>query len=173
MKKTLKRMYMALVVVLFMMFGAIAYTGCQSYLNDQGQQVTTLTPAATDALDKAADMSPVVIDALVGVGVAFPASMGILGVIAGVIGGLTKAYKKYRPQLTAEQNKAKMYSDVTKAIVYAIEEFKANNGENWEALKYELRLQLMDKVGPEALAIIEAIVEAYRRRDAVEPIKKV
>jgi hypothetical protein len=86
-----------------------------------------------------------------------------LGLVAGAISAFTAAYKKFRPQLTAEQDKAKTASDVTKAIVYAIEEFKKNNGEGWTDLKMELKAELLEKVGPEALAIIEAVLQAYSK----------
>ncbi len=171
MKKTLKRFYLIAAIVLTLVFGTFTYTGCQSYMNEQGQQVTRLSDKSVEVLDKAVEVAPVLTDALVGVSIAFPALAAFLTATAGILAGLAGAYKKFRPELTAEKDRAEMYANTVKAIVYAIEEFKANNGTDWDALKYELRLQLMDKVGPEALAIIETIIQAYRSRGAGGTVK--
>ena len=165
--KMRKTFYTAVAVVLVTMLGLITYTGCQSSINEQGQQVTSLTPAAVETLDKAVEVAPVVRDSLIGVGVAFPALLPMLGALAGVIGGLAGAYKKFRPELTAETAKAKLYADTTTAIVYAIEKFKESNGQDWDELKADLKEELLGKVGPEALAIIEAIVQAYRKHETI------
>jgi hypothetical protein len=158
---------MVLAVVLVVLVGAFSYTGCTSYMNEQGQQVTRLSDKSIDVLDKAVEVSPTVTDALVGIGIAYPAILPLMGIIAGVIGGLAGAYKKYRPELTAEQNKSKMYADTVTAIVYAIEQFKQSNGKDWADLKEELKKELIGKVGPEALAIIEAIIQAYQKREVI------
>ena len=161
MKKTLRNFYLALTFVLVMLFGTVMYSGCQTYMNEQDQVTTRLSDEATETLDRAVVLAPVVTDALVGVGLAFPGIAGTLGLVAGIIGGLAGAYKKYRPELTKEQEKAQIYSNTTKAIVYAIEQFKQSNGRNWSQLKGALKDELLEKVGPEALAVIEALIQAY------------
>ena len=100
-------------------------------------------------------------DTLVGVSVAFPALAGVLGIVAGAIGAFTGAYKKYRPQITREHETVEMYGNMTKALVYAIEQFKGQDPASWEDLKSYIRTEFADKVGPEALAVIEAILKAY------------
>lgn len=165
MKKMRKTFYTAVAVVLVTMLGLIIYTGCQSSINEQGVKVTSLTPAATETLDKVVEIAPVVQDSLIGVGIAFPALLPMLGALVGVIGGLAGAYKKFRPELIKEQAKTKVYSDVTEAIVFALEQFKQTNSDEWENLKLDLKKQLITKVGPEALAIIETLVQAYYKEN--------
>lgn len=171
MKKALKRFYLATAITLTLLFGVVMYTGCQTYLNEQGQQVTRLTDETVEVLDKAVELAPTVTEALVGVSIAFPALAAFLTVAAGIITGFAGAYKKYRPQLTKERAKAQVYADTVTAIVYAIQAFKEENREDWDILKLELKTQLMDKVGPEALAIIEAIVQAYQLHEP--PVQEV
>lgn len=165
MNKKLKSFYMALIIVAVMLVGVVSYSGCHSYQNTQGQKVVRLSAEATETLDTASDLAPVVQDALTGVAIAFPAVAGVLGIVAGVVGGLSGAYKKYRPELTQVQEKADIYSNTVTAIVYAIERFKESNGSDWADLKAELKEELMDKVGPEALAVIAVLIQAYQNQE--------
>jgi hypothetical protein len=161
MKTTLRSLYLAMAVAGVMLIGVLGYSGCQTYQNEQGVTVTRLTDGATETLDMAAELAPVVTTTLVGVSTVFPPLAGLLGILAGSIGAFSAAYKKYRPQLTAEQDKARVYGDTTKAIVYAIEQFKTTNSVDWETLKDDLKYELADKVGPEGKAIIEALIYSY------------
>lgn len=163
--KKFKELYLVLTFVVLALIGTVMYTGCQSYMNEEGQQVTRLSDAATDKLDKAVQMAPAVSDVLLAVSIAYPALFPTIGIVLGIITGLAGAYRKFRPELTKEQAKTKTYSDTTKAIVYAIEQFKLTNSDDWGDLKAELKKQLLDKVGPESLAIIEAIVQAYYKEN--------
>lgn len=135
--------------------------GCQSYTDSQGQEVVRLTDEAVDVLDKGAELAPVVSEALVGVSIAFPALAGLLGITAGAVSAFFGAYKKYRPQITKEQDKALQAGTMTRALVYAIEDFKKNDNENWDSLKQWLSAELGEMVGPEALAVIATLVEEY------------
>ena len=148
-----------LVGIALMMVGGI--TGCQKYIDAQGVTVTKLSDDATIVLDKASEIAPLVQDTLVGVGVAFPALLPVLGIVAGAIGAFTGAYKKYRPQLTKAQDTAILAGDTTKALVFALEQFKLTNSDDWNKLKVNIKDRLLDNVGPEALAIIETIVQSY------------
>lgn len=140
---------------------ATAVPGCIRYIDSQGQEVTRLSDETTDVLDKAAELAPVVQDTLIGVGIAIPAFAGLASLLVGIIGGVTGAYKKYRPQITAEHDSAVQAGNLTKALVYAIEQFKGSNTQDWEHLKGKLRKELTDKVGPEALAVIEALIQNF------------
>lgn len=154
----------AVVIILFSMFSIItSLQGCVDYVNSTGQEVTRLSDETAAVLDKASELAPIAKDTLVGVGIAFPAVAGVLGIVGGAISAFFGAYKKYRPQITAEHNKAEVYGNTTKALVYAIEEFKATNSEDWETLKQALMFELKDKVGPEYLAIIDALRDAYTK----------
>ena len=137
--------------------------GCQSYVDDTGQTVTKLSDQTADVLDKASDLAPAVQTTLGIVGVAVPSLAALLGILAGTIGAFTAAYKKYRPQITAEHNKAVTYGNTTKALVFAIEEFKSTNSGDWDDLKSALMYELKDKVGPEYFAIIDALRESYKK----------
>jgi len=160
--------YWVLIIYAIIITGLIATVvsvqGCETYKNAQGEKVTRLSEDTTDVLDKATELAPAVQTGLGGAAVAFPAAAGALGIIAGSIGAFTAAYKKYRPKLVAEEQRADQYANVTKAVVHAIEQFKGTNPTDWDALKDNLRKELLDKVGPEALAIIEAIIEEYRAK---------
>ena len=155
----------SLIILLSSLFMASQLSGCQYYTDSAGQETVKLTDEATSVLDKASDLAPTVTDALIGVGVAVPALAGVLGIIAGAIGAFTGAYKKYRPQITREHNTAEMYGSLTKALVYAIEQYKLSNGQSWDDLKGKIRKEFADKVGPEALAIIEALLKAYHNNE--------
>ncbi len=159
MKKFFKDWWLVLVAVILTITFAVA--GCYDYVNEAGQTVTTLTPGAANTLDTAAELVPVVQDVLIGASIVFPALAGLFGIIGGAIGAGKLAYNKYRPQIVAEQDKAETYGNFTKALVYAIEEFKTTNSGDWDTLKYSLQLELKDKVGPEYLAVIDALKDSF------------
>ena len=140
-----------------------AVSGCRYYTDGSGQDTVKLTDEVTGVLDTASDLAPVVQDVLVGASVAFPVAAGVLGVVAGVIGAFTGAYKKYRPQITREHDKAVQAGNITKAVVYAIEQYKLSNPDNWDDLKNYLKSEFKDKVSPEALAVVEALIYGYSK----------
>lgn len=152
----------AATIILFSAFSiCTSLSGCQYYTDGQGQEVVRLTDDTADVLDKAAELAPVVTDALIGVSVAVPALAGVLGIVGGAITAFFGAYKKYRPQITREQYKAELGSNMTKALVFAIEQYKISNGGSWDDLKEYIRKELSHRVGPEALAIVEAVLKSY------------
>lgn len=143
----------------------LSFTGCQYYTDSQGQDTVKLTDEVTGVLDKAVEIAPVVQDALVGASIAFPALAGVFGIVAGAVGAFSGAYKKYRPQITRETDKAVQAGNVTKAIVYAIEQYKLSNPDNWDDLKDYLKSEFKDKVSPEALAVVEALIYSYSKEN--------
>lgn len=163
MKKWLKKHALTIILAVTVIL-TISFTvaGCVEYINDAGQKVTALNPEVADTLDKAAELAPVVQDTLLGVSVAFPALAGLFGIISGVVGAGAASYRKYRNGIFAEQDNTLVYANTTKAIVYAIEQFKGSNIEDWDNLKGNLKEELLDKVGPEALTIIETLIQEYR-----------
>jgi len=171
MNKFLSSWYWILFVSLCILFVALltlSLQGCETYKLEDGTKVTRLSDGATEVLDKGAELSPAVQTALGGASVAFPALAGIFGVIAGSLGAFTAAYKKYRPQITAERDRADQYGSVTRAVVYAIEQFKASKPSDWEVLKEKLRSEFRGTVGPEAFAVIEALIEEFREEQALK-----
>ena len=156
-----------IVAVVVIALSTLSLVGCQEYVNDQGQTVTKLSDEATDTLDMAVELAPVVVDTLVGVSVAVPTVAGLLGILAGSITAFAGAYKKYRPQITAATDNATKAGETTKALVYGIEQFKETNGQDWDTLKVLLKDELLDKVGPEAFAVIQALIESYKEVDEV------
>jgi hypothetical protein len=145
--------------------------GCQYYTDGQGQEVVRLTDDVADALDKGAEVAPVVIDTLTGVAVAFPVAAPIIGILVGAITAFFGAYKKFKPQITREHTNVVQAENMTRALVFAIEKFKESNTEDWEILKLSIREQLADKVGPEALAVIDTLLDEYKTNKLFEPIK--
>lgn len=143
----------------------LSFTGCQYYTDSTGQDTVKLTDEVTGVLDKAVEIAPVVQDALVGASIAFPALAGVFGIVAGAVGAFSGAYKKYRPQITRERDKAVQAGNVTEALVYALERFKASNPNDWGKASGYLKEELLDKIGPEALTIIEAIVQSYHKEE--------
>ncbi len=144
---------------------ALSVTGCQYYTDSQGNQTTKLTEDATKALDTASEMAPSVQGVVTAVGVAVPAIAGITSAIVAGIGAFFGAYKKYRPQITREQEKSTQAGNITKALVYAIETFKETDPASWDDFKGHIRAELADKVGPEAIAIMEALMYSYFKKE--------
>jgi hypothetical protein len=161
----------SIIAMLVITISVFTLIGCQYYTDPQGIEQVKLTEDATTLLDKGAELAPIVRDTLIGVGGAFPVLGPILGIIAGAITALFGAYKKYRPQITREQTRAGNAESLTQALVFAIEQYKEGNSEDWEVLKLYLREQLADKVGPEALAVIETILNEYRNRNLFKEIE--
>jgi hypothetical protein len=60
---------------------------------------------------------------------------------------------------------------MTEALVFAIEKYKESNTEDWEVLKLSIREQLADKVGPEALAVIEVLLQSYHHENLFNEIE--
>lgn len=157
-----KQWYWVILIVWFAAIGAFCFnTGCTTITKPDGTEVTRLSDGAIEILDKGAELAPTVQTTVETVGTTVPAWTPYAALISVAIGAFFGAYKKYRPQLVAEKKRADKYADLTKAIVFAIERFKETNDGDWEDLKLYLREQFKDKIGPEALAIVDALVAAY------------
>jgi len=152
--------FVALVVLcISIMVITVSVAGCQAVIGEDGETTYRLADGARKVVDGAAELAPVVKDALTGLSAVYPALGTAFGIAIGVIGALVKV----KPKLTEEHKKAELYENITKAIVSAIEEFKGTNGTDWDSLKRKLKAEFEDKVGPEALAVIEVLVQAYRK----------
>jgi len=138
--------------------------GCTEYVNGAGETVTRLSNDTAGVLDTGSEMAPVVQSGLAAATIAFPALAGLFGAVAGGIGIFFQTYKKYRPQLTEAQSKVDASENMTRALVEAIEEYKGENEEDWEGLKGYLKNKLLNVVGPEALAVIETLIEEYNSK---------
>jgi hypothetical protein len=160
MKKFIKSWFVMIMAVVLLL-GTVTYTGCVKYIDSQGQEVTRLSDDTVELLDKGSELAPVVRDSLTGVSIVFPALAGVLTIVGTAITAFFGAYKKFKPQLVAEHDKAVLYGSATRALVFAIEEFKESNDEEWEALKQFLLFELKDKVGVEYFAIIDALRDEY------------
>jgi len=135
--------------------------GCTTYQNPDGSEYVSLSQPAVETLDKVYEIAPLVQQGVGGAGLVYPGFAGMAGIIAGAIGAFAAAYKRYRPQITEQQTKAETYGNTTKALVYAIEQFKGSNEQDWGTLKQALMFELKDKVGLEYFAVIDALIDSY------------
>jgi hypothetical protein len=154
-----------MITAFILLVGTVSYVGCVKYIDTQGREVVRLSDESVDVLDKGAELAPVVEQGLRVATVAFPALAGVFALLSTGLGAFFAAYKKYKPQLVAEHSKAVMYGNSTKALVFAIEEFKESNSEEWENLKQDLLFELKDKVGTEYFAIIDALRDEYAAKN--------
>lgn len=159
------RYVVSFIAIMIILISVLSMVGCVRYLDDAGIEVTRLSDDTAALLDKASEIAPVVQQGLTVASIAFPALAGVFSGIAGIIGASFAAYKRYRPKLTAEHESAVLSGNMTKALVYAIEEFKLTNTEEWDVLKGSLKEKLNKEVGPEALAIIEVLLKAYHNKN--------
>lgn len=123
--------------------------GCIQQQDETGEPTVVIDPEVVATIDGVAEFGDVAVAVAGPLSIYWPPAAGIAGIIAGVVG----AWRKMKPKLTKAETEASKAYVVTEAIVYAIEEFKKTNRDDWEKLKS----QLTKTIGPETENVIRAL----------------
>ena len=121
--------------------------GCVQGLNpDTGQIETVISPEAVVVIDAVAEAAPGLAALLA---LLVPAALPVSTLLVGAAG----VWVKMKPKLTTARTEAEHFYSATESLVEAIEQFKADNPEEW----VKLRSKLGENVGENTEAVIRAI----------------
>lgn len=121
--------------------------GCIQQLDPvTGEEEFVLKPEIAAKIDVVAEAAPGMAALLA---IFFPALYPLAGLAAGAAG----AWARMRPKLKTARTEAETYFTVTESLVEAIEQYKADNPDEWA----KLRAKLGDNIGANTESVIRAI----------------
>jgi len=140
----MKKRLVSMAVVCWLSLGVC---GCVQELNPvTGEQETLVKPGVVAKIDAVAEAAPGLAAILA---IFFPALLPAGTLVAGAAG----AWAKMRPKIKTARKEAEIYHTATESLVEAVEQFKADNPDQWAKLKAKLG----DNVGANTEAVIRAI----------------
>ncbi len=143
-----------LLIVLLLAVLMTLCTGCESYVNDDGDKVYRLNPVVAGKVEKTAEGA---IDIL---GILTPLIGAVAPIAMGGIGTGLAVWRKMKPKLVTAQTKQVMAHSAASAVVDGIDEFKRLHPKEWE----KLREQLNDSIKGSGMdtAMIENFIRSLR-----------